>query len=266
MTAGRRYRVVLADDDPEVRFLARASLEDSGRFEVVGEASDGGQAIELAARLQPDVLVLDLAMPVRSGLEAIGPIRDASPATQIVVLSNFSRDRMAPVLLERGAVGYLEKHRALGDLAAEVLAIASVLEIAAEAVQRAIDLPAELASPGAARRFVADTLAAWDCSEALDTVALLVSEVVANAVVHAGSDVQVAVQLLPQTVRVTVRDRDPSPPVPRVAGAFDESGRGLALVEALAQRWGVDPVDGGGKDVWFETARFDRAGGARGAT
>jgi DNA-binding NarL/FixJ family response regulator len=262
MTESRRYRVVLADDDPDVRFLARASLDDSGRFEVVGEAADGDQAVELAARLTPDVLLLDLAMPMRSGLEAIGPIRDASPATQIVILTNFSRDRLAPMLLERGALGYLEKHRALTSLAAEVLAIASVLEIATEAVQRAIDLPAELASPGAARRFVAETLAAWECSGALDTVALLVSEVVANAVVHAASDVQVAVQLLPESVRVTVRDRDPSPPVPRAAAAHEESGRGLALVEALSLRWGVDAVEGGGKDVWFETPRFDRAGSA----
>src|SRR5438445_28966 len=76
-------------------------------------------------------------------------------------------------------------------------------------------------SPSAARRFVTETLNRWDCATALDTVELLVSEVVTNAVLHAESAPDVAVQLLPDTIRVEVTDRDPRLPEPRVVADED---------------------------------------------
>src|SRR5262249_3231552 len=103
---------------------------------------------------------------------------------------------------------------------------------------------------------VEELLREWNVGEALDSVRLLVSEVVANAVVHAGSDVRVAVQLRPDAVRVAVTDNDPTAPEPREAAPTDESGRGLNLVEVLSSAWGVDRVPGG-KHVWFEVPRFD---------
>jgi DNA-binding NarL/FixJ family response regulator len=259
--AARRFRVVLADDNADLRFLVRAALEDSTRFEVLAEARDGGEAIALAEQFQPDVLLLDLAMPVASGLEAIGPIRDVAPHTRIVVLSNFSRDRLGPTLIERGAVGYLEKRRSMRNLPDELLALAGLLEVADDALlERGVHLPADLVSPAAARRFVEETLAQWDCSEALETVKLLVSEVVANAVVHASSEVRVEIRLLPEAIRVVIGDTDPTTPTRRDPSLLDESGRGLALVEAMSTAWGVDST-GRGKDVWFEVPRFDRARG-----
>jgi PAS domain S-box-containing protein len=111
-------RVVLADDAEDIRLLLRLSLTTSDGFEVVGEAGDGEQAALLAAEHQPDVILLDLSMPVMDGLQAIPEIRRVSPGTRIVVLSGFDGARMKPVALELGADAYLEKGEAMADLVA----------------------------------------------------------------------------------------------------------------------------------------------------
>ncbi len=81
------------------------------------------------------------------------------------------------------------------------------------------------------------------------------SELVTNAVLHAGSDVEVAVQLTATAARVEVTDASGEAVVPRDARSDEDSGRGLALVGSLARRWGVRPAPGGGKTVWFEVDR-----------
>ncbi len=87
--AERRTRVVLADDTEDLRMVLRRLLEHDGRFEVVAEAEDGQEAVQVAAQHQPDVIVLDLSMPVLDGRAALPRIRSAAPATRIVVLSGF---------------------------------------------------------------------------------------------------------------------------------------------------------------------------------
>jgi CheY-like chemotaxis protein len=254
----RSFDVVLADDDPEMRALVRDALGESDRFRVVGEARDGGEAVAQAARHRPDLLLLDLSMPVMSGLEALAPIREASPETQVVVLSHFPERRLGSLLLARGAVGYLEKRGSLVDLPSRLLAIAGLLELANDVLQEGgAELAADSGGPRHARRFIEELLRDWDCEESLDAVRLLVSEVVANAVVHAGSDVKVAVQLRADAVRVAVTDHDPTMPTMRSPDVTEESGRGLALVDALSSAWGIDSIPGG-KHVWFEVPRFDR--------
>src|SRR5262249_19882201 len=116
-----RFGIVLVDDDDELRGLVRSVLDESPRFEVLAEAGDGPRAVSLAIAQQPDVMLLDLSMPVMSGLEALEPIRQASPRTKVVVLSNFPQRRLGPLLLSRGAVGYLEKGGALVDLPERLL-------------------------------------------------------------------------------------------------------------------------------------------------
>lgn len=112
MPVSTPIRVVLADDMPTVRALLRLTLENSEVFEVVAEAADGEQAVALADTHQPDVVLLDLAMPVLDGLAAIPQIRKCSPASRIVVLSGFAAERMAPVAIRTGADAYIEKrHR-----------------------------------------------------------------------------------------------------------------------------------------------------------
>lgn len=104
-----RVRTLLVDDAVELRVLIRRALEASGRYEVVGEAGDGLEAIELAALLRPDLVLLDLSMPRMDGLEALPALREASPAAAVVVLSGHAQELAAESALAAGAVAYLEK-------------------------------------------------------------------------------------------------------------------------------------------------------------
>jgi hypothetical protein len=105
-------------------------------------------------------------------------------------------------------------------------------------------------SPAQARRFVVDTLIAWRCSGLANAAALIATELATNAVLHARTDFSVAVSSTAEgTIRIAVRDASPLRPRRRLAGPLDTSGRGLALVDALAAGWGADPFPGG-KEVW----------------
>jgi YesN/AraC family two-component response regulator len=108
-------RILIADDAPDIRLLLKMYLTDS-RLEVIGEATNGAEAVEMAGLEKPDAVILDLAMPVMDGLEAIPLIKEASPATKIVVLSGFDADRMAERAISLGAETYLQKGVALGDI------------------------------------------------------------------------------------------------------------------------------------------------------
>jgi DNA-binding NarL/FixJ family response regulator len=101
--------VLLCDDNEAIRGLLREVLEMRPALRVVGEAADGNEAIAEAARLQPDVIVLDLAMPRRTGLEALAELRRVAPAAKIVVFSGFSMSVAGAEALGLGAVLYLQK-------------------------------------------------------------------------------------------------------------------------------------------------------------
>ncbi|MEA2931716.1 MAG: hypothetical protein QOI56_501 [Actinomycetota bacterium] len=102
-------RIVLADDTPEIRSLLRRSFELDPSVRVVGEAGDGAEAVEVVCRTDADVILLDLAMPVMDGLQAIPEIRRRSPGTRIVVLSGFDASKMEQRALDLGATAYLSK-------------------------------------------------------------------------------------------------------------------------------------------------------------
>ena len=112
-------------------------------------------------------------------------------------------------------------------------------------------LLAEATSAGAARRFVSTTLVSWGVAKTTDMVTLLVSELVTNSLLHARSVMDVAVEMNDETVRVTVEDRSPAMPVLLELDDSTLTGRGLTLVDAYADRWGVEP-HAAGKAVWFE--------------
>jgi signal transduction histidine kinase len=133
-------RVLLADDTPDIRMLLRASLEVDGRFEIVGEAADGRQAIDIALQMLPDVVLLDLAMPVMDGLQAIGPIASGSPRSKIVILSGFDAIEMAPEALDRGAHAYLEKGASGPQVIDTVIGLLGTNGIEATATEPAADL------------------------------------------------------------------------------------------------------------------------------
>lgn len=120
---GSPIRLVVADDTPEVRFLIRVALEADGRFTVVGEAENGREAVALIDAERPDAVVLDLAMPVMDGLDAIPLIAGAHPETKIVVLSAFDAHQMQKAALDRGAHAYVEKGAAIDDLVEVMLAL-----------------------------------------------------------------------------------------------------------------------------------------------
>jgi DNA-binding NarL/FixJ family response regulator len=120
-----RLRVVLVDDTAEIRAVLRVTLELDGRFEIVGEAADGAEAVAVAAAQRPDAIVLDLAMPVMDGLEAIPEIRLLVPAARILVLSAFDAARIAREALELGADAYVQKGTALADVASLLVRLCS---------------------------------------------------------------------------------------------------------------------------------------------
>lgn len=109
-------RVVIADDAAELRHFVRVTLEQNGGFEVVAEAGDGATAVSLVQAHRPDVVVLDLSMPVMDGLQALAEIRRSLPDVPVVVLSAFNRGEMAPEALSLGAAAYIEKSTQLGRI------------------------------------------------------------------------------------------------------------------------------------------------------
>lgn len=109
-------RVLLADDHTVVRQCLKAVLEQEG-FEVVGEACNGNEAIEMAARLQPEIAVLDVSMPQLNGIDAAREITKISPITKVILLSMFAEDELVLQGLRAGSVGYLVKSNSTSELA-----------------------------------------------------------------------------------------------------------------------------------------------------
>jgi DNA-binding NarL/FixJ family response regulator len=224
-------------------------LARDGRFTVVGETDNGLDAIELVAAERPDLVVLDIAMPHLDGITALPRLRAVSPDTRVVMLSAYKADEMERASIEGGAVGYIDKTTDVAVLPDRLHALSAVLD----AVQRVLDLTydADIESPRLARHDVKTALAAATGGSALEIVELLTSELVTNAVRHAKSAARVAVEVVGAKVRVSVTDDGPGVPATARPSPDAESGRGLELVEGLADRWGVIELDVG-KTVWFE--------------
>jgi two-component system response regulator NreC len=119
----KQIRILLADDHNVMRRGLRLLLEGQPDFKVVAEAADGRQAVEQAKAHAPDVVVLDLAMPNLSGIEAAQRILADSPSTSLVVLSMHSDEGYVLRALKAGAKGYLLKDSAEGDLIEAIRAV-----------------------------------------------------------------------------------------------------------------------------------------------
>lgn len=147
-------RVLIADDHAVVREGLRSFFELQEEMDVVGEAADGAEAVELAARLQPDVVLMDLVMPNLDGVEAMRQLRRRVPAARAIVLTSFLDDEQVLPAIRAGAAGYLLKNVEPQELARAVRA--------AHAGEALID-------PTVAARLV-DTLADEDVDDAYESL------------------------------------------------------------------------------------------------
>ena len=116
-------RILVVDDHPIVRQGLKTLLEGHAGWEVIGEASDGAEALEKAKDLSPDVMVLAVTMPRMNGLEACRLLRRQSPALEILFVTQHDSPQMMREALEAGARGYVVKSNAARDLLAAVEAV-----------------------------------------------------------------------------------------------------------------------------------------------
>lgn len=241
--------LIVDDDDDQRRIVAR--LLDDADIRPVFQAADAEAALGVAADEQPDLIILDLDMPGRSGLDVLPELRERAPGASVVILSNLPRHRLGEAARERGAIGYVEKRVGPDRLVSEILMASAISQLALDGVT--VALPADHSSPREARRIVREDVDLGD-PKLLPSVELLVSELVTNAVVHASSAPRVEVHVSTASVRVAVHDDDATMPRPRTPDPAKPGGRGLHILDRLASRWGAEPR-ADGKVVWFEIDR-----------
>jgi DNA-binding NarL/FixJ family response regulator len=116
-------RILLVDDHPIVRQGLKTLLEGRSGWEVIGEASDGAEAVEKAKELNPDVMVLDVTMPRMNGLEACRVLRRQAPQLEILFVTQHDSPQMMREAMDAGARGYVVKSNAARDLLAAVEAV-----------------------------------------------------------------------------------------------------------------------------------------------
>ena len=110
MAEAEQIRVMVVDDHEIMRDGLCEILERSGDFEVVGQAADGAAAVKLAHELRPDVIIMDVMMPIKSGVDASREITDALPETRVLILTASTENNAVMEAVAGGATGYLQKH------------------------------------------------------------------------------------------------------------------------------------------------------------
>jgi len=138
-----KLKVLLVDDHALVRRGFRRMLEDEPSFEVVGEASDGLEAVQLAEQLRPDVIVMDCALPQVNGIEASRRILARRPETAILMLSMHSEDTLVRQALEVGAKGYVLKNAMDLDLVSAIKKVAEGKTVLDPQIMRSGNLKGE---------------------------------------------------------------------------------------------------------------------------
>ncbi len=132
-------RILIVEDQRIVREGLIALLEDEAEVEIVGEATNGQEALDLYARLQPDVTLMDLQMPVVDGPEATRRIREHNPQARILVLTTYGTDEFIFNALRAGAQGYLLKDASAAELMAAIRAVhAGQTQLAPEVAARLV--------------------------------------------------------------------------------------------------------------------------------
>jgi DNA-binding NarL/FixJ family response regulator len=122
--AGHTYRIVVAEDEEDFLEALTALLETDGRFQVVGRARDGREAVALTQRLKPDLVVMDIEMPVLDGIEATRLLHEDAPGLPVLAISGHDYEERVLEIRQVGAADYVRKARVEEELAD---AIASLL-------------------------------------------------------------------------------------------------------------------------------------------
>jgi len=124
VTVAKKIRVLLADDHAVLRDGIRALLEDEPDILVVGEAEDGRAAVDEARKLSPDVVIMDIGMPLLNGLEATRQIKRDTPETRVLILTMHENPEYVPQVLSAGGSGYVLKQAAGKELVLAIRAVA----------------------------------------------------------------------------------------------------------------------------------------------
>jgi len=141
-----KIRLLIVDDHPVVRDGLRGMLENQPDFDVAGEASEGNAAVQLAESLQPDIVLMDLRMPVMDGVTALREIKIQNPQVQVLVLTTYDSDADILPAIEAGASGYLLKDSSREELFSAIRAAARGETVLAPAV--AARLVSRMRAPG----------------------------------------------------------------------------------------------------------------------
>lgn len=241
-------QVLIVDDVPHVRTMLRTTLRALDTFDVIGEATNGTEAVRQARLTRPDVVVLDLGLPDLAGHEVLAQLRSVSPAAKVVVFSGS--DSHGRTSLADEVDGFVVKDTGVGVLIEVLTSL-----VAPHPHEAGVTLPNAVDSVSEARRFVTDLVTQWNLDALLDDAVLVVSELATNAVTHASSPCRLQVTLRPATLHIDVHDSGSGTPDPQIPEDGEEHGRGLMIVSALSTAWGLESIPGNGKRVWAELAR-----------
>ena len=230
----------MVDDVSDIRYLYRRALEEHGRFRVDGEAANGEEAVAVAEEQQPDVMLLDLAMPGMGGAEVLAHLRGRCPATRVVLVSGMDLQQRAP-LFDTRAVGYLEKALSPRELVAELLVVIHALD-QADAAIAALGLRGEDERSGRPSA-IGPVPEEWSNPERLADVRAAATTLADHAVRRVGPRFEIHIELGPESIRLTMAE-----------AAADDSGP--AALGPWALRAGVD-TEPWGSAVWVEVIRPD---------
>lgn len=248
-------RVLLVDDSPHERERLRAAFVDRGGYAVVGESGEGASAADAARRLQPDVVVLALGLGDLASRDVLARIRRASPWSQVVVRAGVTDAE------ERHLLATSVEGSASTEDGADYLVDLVVRLCRRDYAARSLSLGRRVGEVRRARHFVRELLEHWGDLEVRDAALTVVSELVANAIVHARTASELRVVRADGVLRLELTDFGRGTPAPRAVTPTHVHGRGLLLVSALASAWGTHALAGGGKVVWAELALATQGAG-----
>jgi CheY-like chemotaxis protein len=237
--------VLLVEDVDELRQTLSQALRLHGGFEIVGDVANGESAVEAARRHAPDVVVLDLGMPDLAGAELVTRMRAAAPRARIVVYTGATASETSGI--SHAVDALIQKDQGVRYLVGLLADLESAPRFTAE-----IQLGPSTDDVRVARRFLQEQCLEWGCDGSLGDVQLVLSELVTNALVHAGTTCEVRARYSDGVLRLEVRDRGRGTPDVRAPSIETEGGRGLMIVSAMAQAWGIEATEDEGKVVWAE--------------